>query len=550
MSVLALCPSRERPGQAAETLASFLATRADPESRLVFVVDSDDPTLPEYPADHVHVVPPTGTMGGALKLAASDQALLGDATVAGMIGDDNRFVSRGWDVAIAGALARPGIAYGDDGFKHERLPTSWWVSRALVDAFGMTEPGLRHYYMDNYWLELGQGAGCITYLPDVRIEHLHPLAGKGSDDAIYRRNGRHAAHDRAWFARWQRRDKAAHIQRAISIVRAGEPRRVLADWHHPALWESLEILFEDRFGWELYAPIGTDWQRLGWRAAGATPGWTADDYLVYEDAVPVGDHHWERRDPEYPERVRKMVTAAQFESQRWDYIVASVPAHQRPFAALAYRHRARLINHVGDAHRPVDRSLRGQVILASANVRGATVVHHQEFDRRLFRYTEPTQPAAVSSFMLRLSSTSCPYTWLSEAPGVQWAAVEAESPRDPGYLAPMRSVASRMQATGWVWHDKRIGDGYGHVLFNAAAVGRPLIGHASHYRGLLGERLWEDMRTCIDLDRHDEREALRLWRAISADPEWHADLSANIRARFEELVDFDAEAQRIKAVLA
>ena len=35
--------------------------------------------------------------------------------------------------------------------------------------------------------------------------------------------------------------------------------RILADFHHHALWESLRLVFEERFGWELYRPIGMDW---------------------------------------------------------------------------------------------------------------------------------------------------------------------------------------------------------------------------------------------------------------------------------------------------
>lgn len=550
MSTLALCPSRGRPAAAAATLVSFLETRRDPGSRIVFVVDRDDPTADRYPEGHTHLVDPGGCMGEALAAAARDRGLLGDATSVGMIGDDNRFRTAGWDVAMDGALTeRPGIAYGDDGFQHERLPTSWWLSRPIVDAFGMTNPALRHFYMDNYWLELGRATGSLRYLPDVVIEHLHPLAGKAKDDAIYQRGHRFARGDRALHERWLKRGKERDLARLRVILGAGERRRVLADWHHPALWESLAILFEDRFGWELFSPIGTGWKRLGWRLENGTPGWTADDYLVSEEAVPRGDH-WELTEPEYPERPRRMVTAEQFEAQHWDYIVASVPAHQEPFAAIARRRGARLINHVGDARRHVDRTIRSQVILASARVRGASVIYHQEFSRDLFAPAPIEDRTAVSSLMLRLDDTSGPYRWIADAPGIRWSAVTATEMRGTGYLAPMAAVADRMRRSGWVWHDKRIGDGYGHVLFNAAAMGRPLIGHASHYRGLLGEGLWEDLRTCIDLDRHDPVQALRLVRAISADPDWHDEMGAAIRERFERRVDFDAEAARIREVLA
>ena len=53
-------------------LRSFLDTRQDPQSRLVFIVDDDDPTRSEYPGI-VHVVPATGSMGGALRAAVADR---------------------------------------------------------------------------------------------------------------------------------------------------------------------------------------------------------------------------------------------------------------------------------------------------------------------------------------------------------------------------------------------------------------------------------------------------------------------------------------------
>jgi hypothetical protein len=33
-------------------------------------------------------------------------------------------------------------------------------------------------YVDMFWRDLGQEAGCLRYLPRVVIEHMHPIAGK------------------------------------------------------------------------------------------------------------------------------------------------------------------------------------------------------------------------------------------------------------------------------------------------------------------------------------------------------------------------------------
>jgi hypothetical protein len=270
-----------------------------------------------------------------------------------------------------------------------------------------------------------------------------------------------------------------------------------------------------------------------------------------DGAVDKGGH-WERVEREFPARPRKMMTPEQALGLRWDFVLGSVPEHQRTFKVLASKVGARFIHQVGNAKHQIDHG-PGQVILASANVRirdrTPHVLYHQEFDRTVFAPSPITDPLAVTSLMLRLDWTSCDYRWLAEAPGIDWCAPGGEDPRSTRYLAPMSLVAEIMRSSGWIWHDKRIGDGYGHVLHNAAAMGRPLIGHASHYKGLVGEPFWKDLRTCIDLDIHKPDEALRLVKAIAAQPDWHQEMSANIAAVFDATVDFDAEAQAIRAAL-
>jgi hypothetical protein len=62
------------------------------------------------------------------------------------------------------------------------------MSTEVVRALGhMAPPTQRHLYIDNYWRDLGRAAGCLTYLPDVVVEHVHPVAGKAAVDDGYRR---------------------------------------------------------------------------------------------------------------------------------------------------------------------------------------------------------------------------------------------------------------------------------------------------------------------------------------------------------------------------
>ena len=186
-----ICPSRGRPGAAAEVMKTFKDTAVDLDSRLVFVVDPDDPTWAEYPGDiatepiaytyRLGERPALGGMLPPLNMAIRISAVLSEeTTVVGFVGDDHRFRTPGWDAAIDDYLEdHPGVAYGDDLLKGQNLPTQWFVSRTIVDMFGMGLPTLRHLYIDDYWKTFASAAGCLYYMPDIVIEHMHPTAGKG-----------------------------------------------------------------------------------------------------------------------------------------------------------------------------------------------------------------------------------------------------------------------------------------------------------------------------------------------------------------------------------
>jgi hypothetical protein len=215
MSLVVICPSRARPENAAELIASFEATRGLDDTRLVFAVDVDDPERGRYPEGWVWAVdPPPGCMNAALNAAARDQSVIGDASVVGFVGDDHRFRTSGWDRQITDVLTEHGgIAYVDDLYQRINLPTMWFVSRPIVEVFGMGLPSLRHLWIDDYWKTLGEAADCLYYLPDVVIEHMHPYAGKAPMDAGYERvnSAEMIGHDRYAFEQWRTEQLATDV---------------------------------------------------------------------------------------------------------------------------------------------------------------------------------------------------------------------------------------------------------------------------------------------------------------------------------------------------
>ncbi len=144
-----------------------------------------------------------------------------------MLSDDHRPETVGWDDRYLTALRQlgTGIVYGDDGHQGEALPTQMAITADIIDALGyVAPPCLDHMYCDNYWKELAEGAGCLTYLPDVKITHCHPGAGKGEWDASYRRSNAadKYAKDKAAYDAFR---ASGQLDRDIAVVKAVRDKR-------------------------------------------------------------------------------------------------------------------------------------------------------------------------------------------------------------------------------------------------------------------------------------------------------------------------------------
>jgi hypothetical protein len=184
---------------------------------LVFVLDTDDETMPEYirPRDGRELIvrrpehPNNTGMSAALNAGAKDVlAQWPEERVLGFVGDDHRFRTPGWDDIFLESLNdRPGFVYGNDLFwKNGEIPTQIFMSAGIVKKLGwMALPTAHHLYLDNTWLELGQATGSIRYFADVVVEHMHPSGGKGQWDDQYRKNNSEAMyhHDATAFAEWR-----------------------------------------------------------------------------------------------------------------------------------------------------------------------------------------------------------------------------------------------------------------------------------------------------------------------------------------------------------
>jgi len=238
--LLVIVPSRGRPESLERVAAAWYATGAFDVAGLIFAVDVDDPALPGYheALDRLAAAdsgPTTINLMNAgawrpmvhkLDFAAAMFAEQGHFAVAFM-GDDHLPRTPGWAARYLEALHElgTGIVYGDDGIQGERLPTQWAMTADIVRALGRMVPApVEHLYCDNAIRDLGQAAGCLRYLPDVLIEHMHPVAGKAPMDAGYARVNRRQQYqaDRIRYETWRALRLAADADkvRALRAVRS------------------------------------------------------------------------------------------------------------------------------------------------------------------------------------------------------------------------------------------------------------------------------------------------------------------------------------------
>ena len=230
MNLTILVPTRGRPANLARLWTAFTDT-CQADTRLLACVDDDDPELPAYEAVHRSAyadgtaseddprfllrIAPRLRLGPTLNAAAGPAAEFAEAI--GFLGDDHLPRTAGWDARYLAELERlgTGLVYGNDLIQGAALPTQVAMTSDIILATGhMVPPGIVHLWIDNAWLALGRALDAITYLPDVVVEHLHPIAGRAEWDAGYAEANTDARSDadRAVFEQWRRQDLGRWVQ--------------------------------------------------------------------------------------------------------------------------------------------------------------------------------------------------------------------------------------------------------------------------------------------------------------------------------------------------
>jgi len=332
---------------------------------------------------------------------------------------------------------------------------------------------------------------------------------------------------------------------------------VLVDMHNGSLIASLHLLFEKRLGFNMYRPIGEEWftngffkiaepygnypgtisqylaiNNLPWDAYTNLNGESVKDGKIYKIYSPQGNF------------THKAITFDTFKSMKFDYIVGTHPLHECWEGLLQYQPQAKFIMQLGNENQVTDKkNVLSSVWMTKPKEGQNYCFYHQEFPVDDFKYEPPTNHTLIRSFVHLQPEKETFDIYKSNLKEFQMEAYGMGTE-----LGPSINIAQQMRESAFGWHIKPA-DGYGHILHNWFACGRPVIIRGNYYLCKTGGLLLEDGKTCIDLDKHEFQENLNMIRYWSL-PDNHKEMCENVYRKFKEVCDFDKEEETIKTFLS
>ena len=316
------------------------------------------------------------------------------------------------------------------------------------------------------------------------------------------------------------------------------------------------MLFK-RLGWTWYRPIGMDWFTHGYFKIAEPYGndpITIGQYLdindlPYEPYTNLNEivdnkngifHSYDGEN----HIIHNAITYEMFKKIKFDYIIATHPAHGNWEELLQFQPTAKFVMQLGNEGQTTTAKNVLSSVWAYTPLPGQNIIYyHQEFDITKYRYEPPTNHTLIRSFVHLLPEKSMFEIYRSALNGFKMEAYGMATENGVGLDLP-----TQMRESAFGWHIKPA-DGYGAVIHNWFACGRPIITKGSYYAGKTGGLLLEDDKTCIDLDKHTfegSLERIRYW----SQPDHHMEMCQNAYDRFKEIVDFDKEQKDIELFLS
>lgn len=361
--------------------------------------------------------------------------------------------------------------------------------------------------------------------------------------------------------------------------------QVFVDFHHASLLKSFILLFEKRLGGKVYRPIGREWWEKGYWKIYDHPA-TVAQYLDVGGATPDGTQKlnevesltvttnpkvfWYNCHDIEGTETNRAITYEGFMQSNIDIVIASIPAHVESFKRLCASHpnKPKLIYQIGNAW-TVEAAIAPN-IMASSIVDGVPsninfISYHQEFDTNIFspcakcfisEYHTDWEPHSRKNIFSFVNCFNVQPNFVEDWQFFQrmeqampdWNFKSFGGQCRDGSKNGSKELAEGMREAKFIWHVKNGGDGYGHVLHNAAAVGRPVITKMLYYSGKMGMKLLRDGETCINIDMLSIDEIINKINYYS-EPSRHAQMCKNVYQNFKHVCDFDVESTLLQSFL-
>lgn len=325
---------------------------------------------------------------------------------------------------------------------------------------------------------------------------------------------------------------------------------VFTEWHHGGLFHAMAQMFEDRLGGTLLGPVGYEWVSQGIWKLSENPD-TIKQYLNPEVCIQGRDgfRYWLDKAENYPQ---KRITLEEFKKMKFDIILCTLQQHEYTFRDLwqKYQPQAKYIRLCGNVGEQANWDNFNNFIDTTKLYRPPdninTVVIHQEFPAEHFYYTDPVNHRRISNFMNQLHEAGAYSIWDNlKIRLLDYQFKMHGSGGDDGMIDGLPNLAQAMRESAFIFQVKHHGEGFGHVIHNAYATGRPVIAMMEFYKGKLAEHFLVDDYSAIILDNKDYDTIIKKIKYWS-EPENHKKICRNARALFEKYVNFNEDEKKFR----
>ena len=348
---------------------------------------------------------------------------------------------------------------------------------------------------------------------------------------------------------------------------------ILCDFHHSDLWWSNHLIFEKALGHTLYRPRGMEWYDRGYyhqKSKDVAKQFLVDSMFPISEAVKYPEFKAELpRGSRIGIRVSldtivgclnypfiRTLSFDEFLDERIDAIMTTLGDNQEPWLKLQKDHKpkAKLFREEGNVTGWSSLHPEYRNVLTSdfptfqrINVPNK-LLYHQRFDtKKVFTYSPPTEFGQITCLMPGFRGTPELVAFAEKHDFGKMQFVDYGHHSKHGFLSPKSKYTEAIRKSAFIWHVKPGGDGFGHVLHNALAMGRPVITFARDYIGSIAWPLLQDRKTCILLS-DDPAENSRKIKSMS-DPDEILWMCRSAAERFRALVDYDWEADQVRRFL-